>query len=89
MRHLNIPPSALSRASQSSKYQKRFFELTADTLAYAKDPQDFKDGNGVQVFDTSELQYVKRTQKVKLEVSSHAVSRHRLRRKSCPSHWGA
>lgn len=28
-----------SRAPQSSKYQRRWFELSADSLAYAKDPK--------------------------------------------------
>ncbi len=60
-------------SSLGSKYQKRYFELTADTLAYAKDRTDFRgaggDGKSVQVFDIADLECVKRTKKVNLEVS--------------------
>ncbi|GAX83874.1 hypothetical protein CEUSTIGMA_g11299.t1 [Chlamydomonas eustigma] len=56
----------------SSKYQKRYFELTADTLAYACYKTDFRpyggDGKSVQVFNVEELEYVKTKKKVNLEM---------------------
>ncbi len=54
-------------ASQGSKYQKRWFELTEDTLAYAKDPNELKETN-IEVFSMLELRWFKRLGEVKIEV---------------------
>lgn len=55
--------------SQGSKYQRRWFELTSDTLAYAKDPKELKDGDGdIEVFAIHEIKYVKKLEDDKLEV---------------------
>lgn len=54
---------------QASKYQRRYFELTADTLAYAKDARELKDGGGnIEVFAIHELKYIKKLEDAKLEV---------------------
>ncbi len=54
---------------QGSKYQRRWFELTTDTLAYAKDPKELKDGSGdLEVFAVHELKYIKKLEEDKLEV---------------------
>ncbi|GIL69754.1 hypothetical protein Vretimale_10227 [Volvox reticuliferus] len=53
----------------ASKYQRRYFELTADTLAYAKDPRELKDGGGdIEVFAIHELKYIKKLEDCKLEM---------------------
>mmetsp|Transcript_15832 Transcript_15832/g.34154 ORF Transcript_15832/g.34154 Transcript_15832/m.34154 type:complete len:546 (+) Transcript_15832:106-1743(+) len=53
----------------TSKYQKRFFELTSDTLAYAKDPRELKDGGGnIEVFSIHELEWIKKKEDLKLEM---------------------
>ena len=55
--------------SQGSKYQRRWFELTTDTLAYAKDAKELKDGGGdIEVFAIHELKYIKKLEDDKLEV---------------------
>ena len=60
---------------QGSKYGKRWFELTAERLAYAKDPGELKlRSKNVEVFDLEDMQYVKRA-KVKLEVRDPAEGR--------------
>jgi hypothetical protein len=66
---MRAPPPPPRLAAQSSKYQKRYFRLTAETLAYAKVPEDMSTGNtdDVQFFPIAQLQYVKRLQKVKLQ----------------------
>ncbi|KAG1673684.1 hypothetical protein FOA52_010552 [Chlamydomonas sp. UWO 241] len=58
------------RSLMSSKYQKRYFRLTAETLAYAKAPEEISTGNSdnVQYFPIAQLQYVKRMDKFKLEI---------------------
>lgn len=54
-----------------TKYQRRYFELTPDTLAYSKDPAQLKDGSGkVEVFGIHELKWVKQLDDIKLEVSN-------------------
>ncbi|GFH05733.1 PH domain-containing protein, partial [Haematococcus lacustris] len=52
---------------QAKKYQKRWFELTDETLAYAKDPKELKEAN-IVVFSLLECQWVKRIDEIKLEV---------------------
>lgn len=62
--------------AQTSKYQRRYFELTSDTLLYAKDPKDLKDlkdGSGdIEVFAIHELKYIKKLEDEKLEVRASA-----------------
>lgn len=65
--------------SQASKYQRRWFELTSDTLAYAKDAKELKDGGDIEVFAIHELKYVKKLEDDKLEVGQ------RLRVEMSPS----
>jgi hypothetical protein len=59
---------------QVSKYNRRWFELTADTLAYAGDPQELRESH-IEVFAIHEMQYIKRVDDVKLEVSALLVSK--------------
>lgn len=64
-------PAGPSCAAQGSKYGKRWFELTAERLAYAKEPGELKlRSKNVEVFDLEDMEYVKRA-KVKLEVRDH------------------
>ena len=54
---------------QSSKYQKRYFQLTPDRLAYAKDVQEIKNrSSDVCVFALSQLAFAKVSKDVNLEV---------------------
>ena len=52
------------------KYQKRWFELTAETLVYAKDPLDLKGAaeGRIEVFAVHELRHVKLVDEWKIEV---------------------
>jgi hypothetical protein len=54
---------------QVSKYNKRWFELTADTLAYAGDPRELRESH-IEVYAIHEMQYVKRLDDVRIEVSA-------------------
>lgn len=52
-----------------NKYQRRWFQLTSETLAYAKDPKELKDGGGkVEYFAIHEMQSIKRIDNDKIEV---------------------
>eukprot|EP00798_Chlamydomonas_sp_ICE-L_P002340 gene2340-8636_t len=52
-----------------SKYQKRFFLLTSETLSYASSAKDMKGGGGkVQVFPLSELIGLKRSDALRLSL---------------------
>lgn len=62
---------------QGSKYQRRWFELTSDTLTYAKDRKELTDGDGdIEVFAVHELKYVKKLEDEKLEVGTAAFQQH-------------
>ncbi|KAL6758876.1 hypothetical protein V8C86DRAFT_1414378 [Haematococcus lacustris] len=56
-----------SKSLLAKKYQKRWFELTDETLAYAKDPKELKEAN-IVVFSLLECQWVKRIDEIKLEM---------------------
>ncbi len=60
---------------QSSKYQKRFFQLTSDDLVYAKDIKDLKEGgNKLECFAIHELKWVKKKDATGLEVCFSTAS---------------
>ncbi|GIL62889.1 hypothetical protein Vafri_17100 [Volvox africanus] len=68
----------------ASKYQRRYFELTADTLAYAKDPRELKDGGGnIEVFAIHELKYIKKLEDCKLEFPERVL---RVKAESAKQH---
>lgn len=53
----------------TSKYQKRWFELTSDTLVYTSIPGALKDGTGrIEVFAIHEIKWLKEIDNDKLEI---------------------
>ena len=66
----SISSFVAAASHQSMKYQKRWFELTAETLVYAKDPLDLKGAaeGRLEVFAVHELRHVKLVDEWKIEV---------------------
>lgn len=56
-----------------AKYQRRWFELTADTLAYAKNPAESKAAE-IEVYSIQEMRGLRLFEEVKMEVSQWEAS---------------
>ncbi len=67
----NTCPTYLLSHHQTSKYQKRFFQLTAENLVYGSCAKDLKDGGAkIVVFAMHKLQDLKKTDTLEFEVRS-------------------